>query len=372
VVPIAPGTESQWLHPPFAGDIADGFVWGRGSWDDKGNVLAILEAVEMLVSQGFVPQHTVYLAFGHDEETGATAGDQGAQEIATLLKSRGVHLSSVLDEGLLIMHDQMKGLDAPVALIGIAEKGYATLNLSAEGIPGHSSMPPQTTAIGSLSAALVKLEQQEFPPRLGPVIREMLETLAPNFSGLNRLALSNLWLFEPLVKHQLAQTPGGKAMLHTTAAPTTLRAGNKDSTLPGRAEAHVNFRILPGDNVDEVISHTRNAINDATVDVVPVGVPWGASPTSSTRSLAYARIKQAIQAVFPGTLVAPGLMVGFTDSRRYLAIADDVYRFTPVHAWPDDLPRFHGTNERVSIANYADMIRFYYRLLSATTGTIGK
>lgn len=371
VVPIAPGTESQWTHPPFSGAITDGFIWGRGSWDDKGNLMAMLEAAESLVTQGYQPEHTIYLAFGHDEETGATAGEQGAREIARLLTTRGVHLSSVLDEGLLITHDAMKGLGAPVALIGIAEKGYLTLTLTTQAEPGHSSMPSKHSAIGTLSEAVVKVRNDGFAPKLTTTVREMLETLAPNFSGLNHLALSNLWLFEPFVTRQLAQTPAADAMLHTTAALVSFNAGNKDSTLPGLAQANINFRVLPGDTVEDVIEHTRHAIADSSVALTPVEPSWTGSVVSTTDSLAYRQIRHAIESIFPETLVAPGLMVGFSDSRHFIPIADNVYRFTPVHASPTDTARFHGTNERVSCENYADMIRFYARLLSDEDETHG-
>src|SRR5215213_10202249 len=129
VVPVAPGTEKDWQHPPFDGVVADGFVWGRGSWDDKGNLYSMLEAAEEMAKAGFTPKRTIYFAFGHDEETAGTAG---AKSIAALLASRGVRLDFVIDEGLLITEGIMKGLDKPAALIGVAEKGYATLVLDAQ------------------------------------------------------------------------------------------------------------------------------------------------------------------------------------------------------------------------------------------------
>src|SRR5262249_50686402 len=164
VVPIAPGTEKDWLHEPFGGAIADGYVWGRGSWDDKGNLLAVLEALEQLVAAGFSPRRTVMLASGHDEETG---GARGAQAIAALLKARGVGLEFVIDEGSLITDGAGRGVPGALALIGVAEKGAVTLSLTAETTPGHSSMPPRVSAIGALSAALSRLESNPMPARLG-------------------------------------------------------------------------------------------------------------------------------------------------------------------------------------------------------------
>jgi carboxypeptidase PM20D1 len=338
-------------------------VWGRGAWDDKGSLFAILEAVELLTAQGRTPRRTVYLAFGHDEETGPTAGQQGAHEIVERLRARGVRLASVLDEGLLISHDAMQGLDAPVALIGIAEKGYLTLTLSTEATGGHASMPSARSAIGALSAALIRVEQQQLPEQLSPAIRQMLETLAPHLRGLNRLALANLWLFWPLVERQLAATPAGRAMLHTTVALATVQAGISDHALPALAQAQINFRLLPGDSVASVMAHTREVVADPSVTVAAQGVAWEPSRLAHTGGPAYQAIEQAVREVFPEALVAPGLMIGATDSRHYLEIADEVYRFTPVHASKEDLPRFHGANERVAVSNLVDMIRFHHRLL---------
>ena len=163
VVPVAPGTEKDWQQPPFEGVIADGYIWGRGSWDNKGNLYAMLEAAEQMAKQGFAPKRTIYFAFGHDEEV---AGTRGARAIAAALAARGIKLDFLLDEGLLITDGILKGLDKPAALIGVAEKGYATLVLTAQATPGHSSMPPRQTAIGMMSAALARLEDHRLPMQI--------------------------------------------------------------------------------------------------------------------------------------------------------------------------------------------------------------
>src|SRR3981189_1407880 len=203
VVPVAPGTEKDWQQPPFDGVISDGFIWGRGSWDDKGNLYSMLEAAEAMAKAGFRPKRTIYFAFGHDEEV---AGTRGAKGIAALLASRGVRLEFVLDEGLLITEGIMKGLDKPAALVGVAEKGYATLVLTAHATPGHSSMPPRQTAIGMMSAALARLEDHRLPMQIRGTISEMFDTLAPEMSGFNRVVLSNLWLFKPLLLREFEKS----------------------------------------------------------------------------------------------------------------------------------------------------------------------
>ena len=365
VVPIAHGTERDWKADPFAGEIRDGFVWGRGAWDDKANLFAIFEAVETLAAAGFKPRQTVYIVAGHDEEIG---GQQGAKAVAELLKSRGVQLEFVLDEGLLITEGVLKGLDKPVALVGTAEKGYLTLALGAKAVPGHSSMPPHT-AIGMLSAALARLEDRQMPAAIRGVAAEMFDTLAPEMGGLNRALLSNLWLFGPVVKAQLEKAASTNAMLRTTTALTVVQAGNKENVLPGLAEAKVNFRILPGDSIEGVTAHVKATVANEAIAVARSG--HGNEPTAISPSSAsgYRLINRTIRELFPGTVVAPGLMIAATDSRHMAPIADAIYRFSPVRAKSEDLPRFHGTNERISVANHAELIRFYHRLLlNATNG----
>ncbi len=362
VVPIAPGTEKTWQADPFGGEIREGFIWGRGAWDDKANLFGIFEATEMLLASGHQPRQTLYIASGHDEEIG---GENGAVAIVALLKERGVRLDFVLDEGLLITEGVLKGLDAPVALIGTAEKGYLTLALTATATPGHSSMPGPETAIGMLSAALTRLEDRQMPAAFRGVAQELFATIAPEMNGLNRVLLSNLWLFGPVVKAQLEKGASTNAMLRTTTALTVMHAGNKENVLPGQAEALVNFRLLPGDTVEGVTAHVQKVAANDKIAVRRAGKSGNeASPISPSGSPSYQLINRTIRELFPGTVVAPGLMIGATDARHFLGIADAVYRFSPVRARPEDLPRFHGTNERISVDNYAELIRFYYRLIS--------
>lgn len=365
VVPVAAGTEKDWQADPFGGEIRDGFVWGRGSWDDKGNLLAIMEAVELLIAEGYKPRQTIYLAFGHDEELG---GERGAKAIAALLQSRGVKLDFVTDEGLLITEGVLKGLDRPVALIGTAEKGYLTLALGASAVPGHSSMPPPDTAIGMLGAALARLENRQMPAAFRGVAAEMFDTIAPEMSGLNRVFLSNLWLFGPLVKSQLEKGAATNAMLRTTTALTVMQAGNKENVLPGRADALVNFRVLPGDNSDGVTAHVKSVVANDKITVEKRGFSYEPTPISPSAAPSYRLIARTVRELFPGTVVAPGLMIGATDSRHMAPIAENIYRFSPVRAKSEDLPRFHGTNERISIANHAELIGFYHRLLRNAAG----
>jgi carboxypeptidase PM20D1 len=360
VVPIAPGTESAWEVDPFAGLIKDGFVWGRGTGDNKGNLLAQMEAIEGLLASGFQPRQTVYLVAGDDEEV---SGLRGARPIADLLKSRDVRLDWVLDEGLVVTEGVLSGVDRPVALVGIAEKGYGTFFLSLDLPPGHASMPPQRSAIGILSTALARLEAQPMPAAITGVAAQMFAALAPEMNGINRVLLSNLWLFGPIVQQQLEKGASTNAILRTTTALTIVRAGNKDNVLPGRAEAAVNFRLLPGDSLATVEQHIRKTIANEAIVIKPYGGNAEPTPIASSTGLGYRTIQQSVQQAFPDAVVVPGLYIAGSDSRHFVDIADNVYRFSPIRAGNEDLKRFHGTNERLSIVNYVEMIQFYHQLL---------
>jgi carboxypeptidase PM20D1 len=369
VVPVAPGTEKDWTEEPFKGTVKDGFVWGRGAWDDKGNLIAQMEAIEMLVAIGYQPERTVYLAFGADEEVG---GRRGAAKIAALLKDRKVQLDFVIDEGLLITDGVMPGLTKPAAIIGVAEKGYLSVVLKMAATPGHSSMPPPkgSSAIAMMSAALKRIDDDQLPSGIRGVAGELFDTIAPEMSGFSRVALSNLWLFGPIVQKQLEVGASTNAMMRTTTALTIVNAGNKENVLPDRAEATVNFRLLPGDTKEQIVERMKSQVSQAIgsdkFELFALPGAVDASKVAPTNSPQYALINRTVREVFPGTLVAPGLMIGGTDSIHFGDISDHIFKFSPMRAKPEDLPRFHGNNERISTSNLAELIRFYHQLL--TTG----
>ncbi len=362
VVPIAPGTEQLWQKPPFAGVIESGMVWGRGALDNKSNVIAQLEAVEALLKAGFKPRRTVFLVFGHDEEIG---GRQGAMAIVALLQQRGVKLDYVLDEGLAVTEGILPGVAQPLALIGLAEKGGMSVKLTATAAPGHSSMPPAagSSAIGMLTAALTRLDNSPVPGGIQGAAAQLFASVAPELPFGQRLAMSNLWLFQPLVERMLSKGASTNAMMRTTTALTIFNAGNKENVLPGKAEAVVNFRILPGDSSQSVLAHVRKVVADERIEIQALDTPVEPSKLSSADADAFRLVERSIREVFPDSLVAPGLVVAGTDSKHFQDLADQVYRFMPIRFKAEDLPRVHGTNERISADQLADMVRFYHRLL---------
>jgi carboxypeptidase PM20D1 len=359
VVPVEAGSESAWTHPPFSGDIADGFIWGRGALDDKAGVLSELEAVEALVTSGFHPRRTVYLAFGDDEEVVG----HGATDIVALLRSRGVHPVVAIDEGSAIVRGVIPGTARPVALIGIAEKGYASVELTVAGTGGHSSMPPAQTAVGVLARAIDRLETHPMPARLDGASRAMFDQLGRELPLPSRIVMANLWLTRPLVLRTMSRSPTTNASVRTTTAPTMIQGSPKDNVLPVRARAIVNFRIIPGETPAMVLQHVRSVVDDPRVAIAFSGQPNAPSLVSSTSSASYLTLARAIRALEPSAIVAPSLVVGATDSRHYAGYARDVYRFLPLAIGPADLARVHGTNERVGVHDYARGVAFMTKLV---------
>jgi carboxypeptidase PM20D1 len=362
VVPISAGTEKMWEADPFAGVIKDGFIIGRGAWDNKGPLIAQMEAVEMLLAAGWQPRQTLYLAYGHDEEV---SGIRGAKVMAALFRERKLQFDYVLDEGLIISDGVIKGVNKPVALVGVAEKGYATLRLALATDSGHSSIPPRQTAVDRIAQAVVRLNQSPYEARIDGVTAQMFRTIAPHMGMASRLVLSNLWLTAPLVESQLSAVPLTNAMIRTTTAATMFHAGDKENVLPGHAEAVVNVRMLPGESIESVLERAGKVVKDDSIKIDVAAGAAEASPVSSTESDSFNRISRSARQVYPGVAVAPGLVVGGTDSKYYWSLADNTYRFTPLRVTADDTQRFHGTNERMSVPAYLDMVRFYHQLLQA-------
>jgi len=362
VVPVAPGTEAQWYYPPFSGAIAEGFIWGRGAIDSKGSMVAMLEAAEALLGEGFIPERDVLFAFGHDEEIG---GHQGNRRIAEQLLAQGVRLHWVSDEGGFVVRDQVPGVSQDLAVVGIGEKGYVSLLLEAQAQGGHSSQPPPfaQTAIGRLSAALQRVGAAPFARDFDGPTGELLASFTPAQSFGYRLIFANLWLLGPLVERQLAATPAGAAQLQTSISPTLLRAGIKENVLPPSARATLNLRIHPRDSIASVTEHVRRAVNDEQIRIKVM--PGGREPSAvtDTQGATYQQFADLIRQSFSHTLVSPNLTVGGTDSRHYEPLTDNVFRFSPLLMARDDLPRMHGTNERISIDALAQASGFYYRLL---------
>lgn len=352
VVPVEAATLNQWTTHPFSGSITDSCVWGRGSADDKSGVIAILEATEAMLRKGFTPQRSIYLCFGHDEEISG----RGARAIVQYLADRKLSAEMVLDEGGEITEEKIKDVKRPIAVIGVAEKGYASFELSEQKEGGHSSMPAKETAIDILSTGLYKLRSKSTPAVITPPVKEFLNRIGSSSDiFLNRMAAGNMWLLEGTVKNILSAKPEGSAMIHTTIVPTILESGIKDNVIPAKARAIVNSRILPGETAKTVEKYIHEAIMDDRIQIKKLGnFDSDPSPSTDIQSAAFKRVESAIYKNIPNVIPAPYLMIGATDSRHYRRISDGVINFLPM----TDSKGFHGINERLPLRDLQRSINF--------------
>jgi len=357
VVPVTPGSEGGWTHPPFDGVVADGAVWGRGSIDDKGSLVTLFEALEAVAASGFKPVRTVIIVSGHDEEVRGV----GARAAAALLKSRNIKAQFVLDEGMAVVADHPV-TGKPAAIIGTAEKGYGTMKVVAPAVGGHSSAPPADGGgVVTLAKAVQAIDERQDPMKFQGPGADMLKAIAPHASPAVKVFAANTWLFAPLLVKVTAKTPAGAAMLHTTIAPTMLKGSPKENVLPQDATAWINYRIAPGDSSAKVMARAKDAVGK-----LPVELSWTKtdepSAVSSTSSDAWKTLA-GLAADESKAPVVPGLVTAGTDSRYLGGVASDVYRFQPLVLKVDETKMIHGTNEHISLDNVGRMVRFYQRLV---------
>jgi carboxypeptidase PM20D1 len=359
VVPVEAGTEGEWTHPGFSGELAEGRVWGRGTLDIKSQLTAHMEAAEALMREGFVPQRDFYFVYGQDEEIG---GRNGAYKAADYFAEKGIRLEGVLDEGGFAVSGVIKGVAAPLALIGIAEKGFCNYELTLGGPGGHSSMPPAHSALGNAAKLISRIEDKPLPPRLSPPVTQMLRNIAGEMGPAVRMAMANLWLFKPLLLGLLSKSPVTNAMIRSTFAATMAKASDAANVLPQKAQAVINVRILPGDTVAGVEAHIKKLAGDLPLSVRTL-VPEEPSQVSPATGGVYRRITDLIAEIYPGVIATPYLVMGGTDARKYYRVCDNVYRFTPVLISSEEQRMVHGTNESISVSNYGRMIYFYRRFI---------
>jgi carboxypeptidase PM20D1 len=346
----------------------------------KCGALGLLEAAERLLQDGFRPSGDVYFALGHDEEVD---GHQGNQRAAEVLRGRGVRFRFVLDEGGGLTEGIIDGIGRPVAFVGVAEKGNATIRITARAPGGHSSMPPPHTAVGMVAAAVARLEQSPFPPRIEGATAAMLDFLGPEMPWPRHVALANRWLTGGLITRQFASKPSLNALIRTTIAATVINGGERSNVLPQRAEALIHVRLLAGDTSESALRRIQDEVRElgfddkshtGEVESLTCEIELAQSEpsrVSSVDSEGFRTLHRTIAEVYPGSVVAPGLSMVATDSRHYAPIASDIYRFLPLRVTGDDLKRIHGANERIGVKAYAELIGFLARLIENLSAPVG-
>ena len=363
VVAATPDTTGPWQYDPFSGAIARGYIWGRGTIDAKGPMVGMLEAVEGLLAAGFSPRRTVLFAFGHDGE----AEGEGARQIVDLLSASETRLSWVLGEGLYLVSDLIPGLRDPVGIVGVAEKGTMNVRLVARAAGSSGPLPPRHSALGLLSRALVRIEDQAFEPEIrGPAL-ELLDILGPLMDPGTRLLVANLWLLEGPLASALTESPILNTSLRTTISPTSIELTPGDATLPSEATVFLQTGIAPWDNEESVLDRIRDLVSDSEIEVEAVGTATRAAAAldwEAPKGVGFHVLKEAIHRSFPDVVaVVPALAPHPTDARHFSAITDHVYGFTPFRIGEGNLATIHGKGERVRVSAYLDVVRFYAELI---------
>lgn len=366
VVPVTPGTEGNWEYPPFSGEVADGFVWGRGAIDMKNHLIGVMEAVETLLEEGYVPERDVYLCFGHNEEVMAEGNLCGATCMMEWFKERGIKLDSVIDEGGAILEVKVdKVIDGHLAGVGLAEKGHVDFEISVDAKGGHSSQPPKHSALGKLSKILCNLENHQFKAELTPQLCSLFNEIGKNTTYPVRCVMSNFPILKPLITKVCSEIPPVASMMRTTTAVTMANGSPAPNVLPQKASAVVNFRIMPGQTVEDVEKHIRKyAGSKAEVKMLAGKNPSKISPTDSR---AFKAIEKICKGMDPKAIVAPYLVMGGTDSRQYEDVCDNIYRYSPFLMNTGLLLTTHGTNERIPVSSLEDGVAFFKRYIRELT-----
>ncbi|QUH30475.1 M20/M25/M40 family metallo-hydrolase [Vallitalea guaymasensis] len=359
VVPIEEGTEKDWKQEPFSGAIVDDIIWGRGTIDTKVHMIAVLEAAELLLKEGFVPDRDVYFGFGHDEEVG---GKQGAVKIVEYLKGQGIEFDYVLDEGGCVTEGAIKEIAKPIALIGIGEKGYCNIKIEIEGNGGHASMPPKHTSLGLIGQVINNLETKQCKLKLTKPVEEFLLKIGPEMKLLNRIILSNLWLFRPLFVRVFSKMQSGNALLRTTTAVTMAEGSMEPNVLPQKASVTCNFRVLPGETGEDLVNHIEQVNKDIPIKIQPLRME-DPSMISSSKTEGFKKIENITNRVYKDVIVAPYIVLAGTDARKYEPVCNNIYRFSPYKLHNDELGKIHGTNENLSVDNVNKCLEFFYYLL---------
>ncbi|MCH5190648.1 MAG: M20/M25/M40 family metallo-hydrolase [Oscillospiraceae bacterium] len=366
VVPIADGTEGDWEHEPFSGENDGEFIWGRGAMDMKNHLIAVMECMETLIAEGYQPKRTVYVCLGHNEEVVA-APDNGAKAMADYLAEHGVHLEAVLDEGGAILPANVKGIvDCNLVGVGIAEKGSVNYKISVNAKGGHSSQPPEHTALGELANVIRDIENHQFKATMPDFVSDLFKGVGKRCTYPARLLFCNLWLLKPIIIKIMTKIPPAASLIRTCTAVTMASGSPQFNVLPQKASITVNFRTMPGVTIKDVEEHIRKSVRNKKIDIEGL-TSKEASKVSSTDSRAFKIIKELSESADEKNLVVPFLVMGATDSYNYENVCENIYRFAPFVADTRLLLCTHGTNERLPLSSVEGALTFFKRYVKGMT-----
>lgn len=362
VVPV--GDEDRWTHPPLSGEVVDGQLWGRGTLDDKGQLVAAIAALESLLADGGRPARDVWLSFGGDEEVLG----RGARNAVDILRERGVQPWFVLDEGGAVASGAFPGVDAPLGVIGVSEKGAVSLRLTASGRGGHASTPAKGGPASRIATAITRLERRPFAAALNPPTAEMLRRLGPHLPAPLRPLVERADRLAPaLARAMVAAGPEAAALVRTTLAVTTLKGSPAINVIPTSVEAGVNLRVAVGETAAAAVERVRRIVGqEIDVRVVEQHDP---SPISPVDDAAFALLERTITEVYPDAVPIPYVLYAATDSRHFTAICDRVYRFAPFRMSKAQRESIHSYDEHIGVEDLLDGVRWYRALLDGLPPT---
>ncbi|MCL2209159.1 MAG: M20/M25/M40 family metallo-hydrolase [Treponema sp.] len=360
---VVPAESGKWSVDPFGAQIKDGFIYGRGSLDMKNTLINIMEAAENLCAQSWKPKKDLWFVFGGDEER---SGILGAMKTAQWFREKGQFFDWILDEGTPVSENQIKGINTPLALVSIEEKGYLSLNLTVKQEPGHASRPPKIQAAAVLGRALCRIAKKPFPFKLCATVEEFFKQVSVFMPGIQGIAMRYARALGPLFFKLAAKNPTLESMMRTTVAMTQLEGSAADNVMPSEVRAVINLRLLKPWTTQTATAYIKKAINDERVQISEYGLgtdPVSVGEKSDYRNNGWNGIENAMKEAWPSVPLLPFLMVATTDSRHFKDISNNIFRFNPYKLDPDELNTIHGHDERISIENLNRGLKFYTALM---------
>ncbi len=356
---VVPVEETYWIKPPFDAVIEHDILWGRGTLDTKGTLNGILEAVDILISQNFIPKNDIYLAFGGDEETNGN----GQIEIIEYMKNHNIKPALVVDEGGAVVENVFPGVDKPAAVIGMSEKGLLNVCFEAKSNGGHASAPPAVTPITELAQAINKVQKGPFKTQLTPPVKAMFDTLGRHSSFGYKLLFANLWIFRPLLDYMCTKRGGElNALMRTSLVFTKMQGSKANNVIPPVASVSANLRLLGDDSIDKSIKYLESVIKNENISVTKIN---GNEPCTSSKldCKQWDIVKDAVHGTWPEAIISPYLMIACSDSRHYASICDYVYRFSAMELSKEERNSIHGHDEKVPTDKIIKVVEFYLRLI---------
>lgn len=346
----------EWRFPPFSGTISDGKIWGRGAVDTKGSLCAILESVEKLAGEGFIPECDVYIASSNNEEI---TGD-GAIKTVEYLHNKGIRLELVMDEGGAVMGG-MLGSDASSAMVGVLEKGRANVKFIAHSVGGHASIPFKNNPFARLAKFMNTIETGHiFKKKLTKPVKKMYKAMVPYMAFKYRFFLGNLWLFAPILPFILSKMGGqANALISSTCVFTQAQGSHGANVIPETATVTANMRFMVHEPLEATFKKISKVAmkNDIWMEMIS---GYDVCKAADTSTYAYKQVIKQIGNTFGDIPVVPYVMLAGTDSRHYTKICDCVLRFVPLTFSSAQQKSAHAIDENLNISSLSRAVEFYY------------